>query len=178
MERQTALNISKEEGDKDLLLMQHHQFIEDTALDRENQILKEIRQIYCSNLVIRRYLTLMLADSNGLMAATANNFPKCHRLKSLGNALLIQKCAETTINISAKNTSCGAEPYFNNQTIGKDGYSLHPFVRCFWPNGLANLNGKIHSWNGTEWTPATPNFHFATLRLIDKFNTTTWKNNI
>ena len=42
-----------------------------------------------------------------------------------------------TILITAKKTQCGYQPYFENQnnvsyTIGKDGWSFHSFMDCFW----------------------------------------------
>jgi hypothetical protein len=41
-------------------------------------------------------------------------------------------------------TNCGPEPKFENYTIGKDGFSLHPFEECFWANSFINLNGKLY----------------------------------
>ena len=37
------------------LLAQHHQFIADLTIERENAIQKEIKEIYCDNLQLRRY---------------------------------------------------------------------------------------------------------------------------
>jgi hypothetical protein len=60
----------------------------------------------------------------------------------MGDSFIIQKCNAINITVSAKETSCGYEPFINNQTIGRDGYSLHPFRECFWEDGLVNFNGK------------------------------------
>ena len=70
-------------------------------------------------------------------------------------ALLLQKFPMETISITARKTQCGYQPYFENQknvsyTIGKDGWSLHTFMNCFWTGQYVNLNDHTHSYhNGT-----------------------------
>ena len=153
------------------LLAQHHQFVEDSAVDRSNILEQEIKKVYCGNLQVRRYTTLMLAESNGLWAAMANNLPLCHRLKPNGKHLIVQKCTAQNISVKAKETKCGFEPLYLNQTIGRDGYSLHPFQECFWKDGIVNLNGKSYIWNriSQEWKLELPSYHLSTLKLTQKF---------
>ena len=153
------------------LLAQHHQFIEDKAVARDNKLEEEIKAVYCGNLQLRRFTTLMLAESNGLLAAIANNLPVCHRLKPNGKHLIVQKCGQVNLTISAAQTKCGFEPVYQNYTIGRDGYSLHPFQECFWKDGVTNLNGLSYTWNteNNAWIQLTPTFHLSTLKLTAKF---------
>jgi hypothetical protein len=69
---------------------------------------------------MRLFKPLMLAESNGLLAAMANNLPECHRIKPNGKHLIVQKFATLIITVSAKQTKCGYEPADNNYTIGRD----------------------------------------------------------
>jgi hypothetical protein len=55
----------------------------------------------------------------------------CHRLKPLGDNFLVKKCEAINITIGAKQTAWGFEPYYQNKTIGRDGFSLHPFSEGF-----------------------------------------------
>ena len=153
------------------LLAQHHQFVEDKDVDRSNILEREIKQVYCGNLQVRRYATLLLAESNGLLAAMANNLPLCHRLKPNGKHLIVQRCTPRNITVAAKETKCGYEPIYDEYTIGRDGYSLHPFQECFWKDGIVNLNGKSYIWNNAEqeWSQEYPTYHLSTIKLTQKF---------
>jgi hypothetical protein len=153
------------------LLAQHHQFVEDEAVERANILEREIKQVYCGNLQVRRYTTLMLAESNGLLAAMANNLPLCHRLKPNGKHLIVQRCTTRNITVTARETKCGHEPEYKNFTIGRDGYSLHPFQECFWKDGIVNLNGKSYIWNRetSKWSLEIPSYHLSTIKLTQQF---------
>ncbi|EFX71983.1 hypothetical protein DAPPUDRAFT_111188 [Daphnia pulex] len=146
------------------LLAQHHQYIEDKTLGREIALLKEIKEIYCGNLQLRKYTTQLLAENNGLQAAMANNLPICSRLKPNGVHLIIQQCEAKNVTIRGQKTKCGFEPRFNNYTVGRDGYSLHPFQECFWKDQIINLNGHSYSWNSTSenYTRVYLTYHLAT----------------
>ena len=162
---------------KQILIPFHEQFKEEITIERENILAKEIRQTYCQLSVIRRNQAVILAQSNGLLAATTLNMPTCSRLQGLGLVLILQQCETKRINITAKETTCGFQPYFNhnnvNFTIGLDGWSMHPFVDCFWPSQYVNFNDKIFKWifNQThgEWQEQTPTIHSYNLNLISEF---------
>ncbi len=156
-------------GDSPPLLSQHHQFVEDQALKHENIIEKELKAIYCDNLLMRRYTTTLLAETNGLTAAMVNNFPLCHRLKPSGSNMIVQKCVAHNVTVGAKLTNCGYEPLVDTNTVGRDGFSLHPFQDCFWKDGLVNLNGKTYRWKQNDWIEIQATHHLSTLRLTSKF---------
>ena len=63
-----------------------------------------------------------------------------------------QQCASLNITVGMKITRCGHEPIYKNFTIGKDGFSLHPFQRCFWKDDTISLHGKTYRWIGEKWT--------------------------
>ena len=114
------------------LLLQHHQFMEHQAIVNKNILAKEIIKIYCGSLQVRKFTTMLLAESNEILAACANNLPQCQRLKVLGEYFIIQKYTPKNITVGMKITRCGHEPFYNNFTIGKHGFLLHPFQNCFW----------------------------------------------
>lgn len=166
--RQPSHHIEEEE-DKEALLLQHHQFLEDLNVERENQLEKEVKEIYCNSMVTRKHLTMLLASSNGLAAARVNKFPQCHRLKQNGDNLIVQKCKPENVTIGAIQTTCGSEPVFVNRTVGMDGFSIHPFEPCFHKGNVIPIAGKSYSWNGTEWEEVQPTFHLGAMRLVHKF---------
>jgi hypothetical protein len=160
----------KRHSGKSPLLIQHHQFMEHQAVVNENILASEIQSIYCGNLQMRKHLTMLLAESNGLAAARANNLPQCQRLKVLGGYFIIQQCAPINITVGMKMTRCGHEPIYKNFTIGKDGFSLHPFQSCFWKDDTISLQGKAYRWIGEKWTEIFPTVHLATLHLAQRFS--------
>ena len=93
------------------LLLQHHQFMEHQAIVNENIPAKEIRKIYCGNLQVRKFTTMLLAESNGLLAAGANNLLQCQRLKVLVYYFIIQKCVPKNITVGMNTTRCCHEPF-------------------------------------------------------------------
>ena len=96
------------------LLAQHHQYIEDKNLERENALLSEKKEIYCGNLQHRKYTTQLLAENNGIQAAIANNLPRCSRLKPNGVHLIVQQCKEMNVTVRGEKTKCGYEPRFDS----------------------------------------------------------------
>ena len=133
--------------------IQWHQGRKERLFVRENGIQREIKEIYCDNLQLIRYTTQLLAESNGLIAARADNLPLCHRLKPNGVHLIVQKCKELNITVTGAKTKCGYEPKYLDFTIGRDGFSLHPFQECCWKDELVNLNGRSYTW-----TTVTPHY--------------------
>jgi hypothetical protein len=84
----------------------------------------------------------------------------------------VKKCSAMNITIGAKQTACGYEFFNENQTIGRDGFALHPFSECFWEDRIFNYNGRTFMWKKelNDWTYVQPNIHQSTLRLTEKFN--------
>lgn len=163
---------SNTEMENQPLLAQHHQFIQDKLVEQNNALQEEIQRMHCGNLQVRRYTTQLLAETSGLLAAMANNLPVCHRLKPNGKNLIVQKCEQQNITVTAKQTKCGFEPRYQEYTIGRDGYSLHPFQECFWKDRIVNLNGRSYRWNAktNKWEEEYPTFHLASLKLAEQFN--------
>ena len=77
---------------------------------------------------------------------------KAHGLKVKRMRVKRQQCASLNITVGMKITRCGHEPIYKNFTIGKDGFSLHPFQRCFWKDDTISLQGKTYRWIGEKWT--------------------------
>ncbi len=91
---------------------------------------------------------------------------------STSTSSIVQKCKELNITVTGAKTKCGYEPKYLNFTIGRDGFSLHPFQECFWKNQLVNLNERSYAWNSTfeNLTLGYPTYHVATMNLRERFN--------
>ena len=48
-------------------------------------------------------------------------------------------------------TKCGVQPFFQNFTIGKDGYTLYPFSPCYWKGGIVLFNTRLYEHRNNEW---------------------------
>ena len=155
----------------------HEQFKEGLQVEHENKLAEESRKIYCELLKVKRNQAILLAQTNGILAAAALGLTVCARLKGLGQTILVQQCAAKKINITAVETECGFQPYFSlnemNYTVGTDGWSMHPFSDCFWKGVHINLNGKTFTWqfsnNNGDWLEQEPSIHFSHLDLITEF---------
>ena len=164
-------NISN--ADREILAIENRQYIDAQAAAHETQLANEIKQIYCKITTIQRNQALLLAQSNGLLAAQALNLKKCSRVSGSGSALTLQQCTIVPIQLTAKLTACGYQPFFQglslNFTIGKDGWSLHPFQECFWSTDYVSLNGLTYRWINDDWKVEEPSIHLTKLNLVNKF---------
>ncbi|XP_045030955.1 uncharacterized protein LOC123473721, partial [Daphnia magna] len=152
----------------------HEQYKISIETEHENKLAKEIRDVYCQLSTIKKTQAVILAQSNGILAASALGLPICTRLQGFGQAMTLQQCETKRIFISAKESKCGFQPFFTyedkNCTIGVDGWSIHPYSDCFWKTHLVNLNGFHHTWehNSTdgEWVKQKASIHMPNLDLI------------
>jgi hypothetical protein len=90
---QKSTNISN--ADRDILAIKNRQYIDAQAAAHETQLANEIRQIYCKITTIQRNQALLLAQSNGLLAAQALNLKKCSRVSGSGSTLTLHNSAHT-----------------------------------------------------------------------------------
>lgn len=156
----------------DALYASHHIFMEDQAIERENVLAKEIRQIYCQVKRLRKFQALLLAQSSGIAAAKALNIKdQCSHLQATGENLLLQQCQPKTVTFTAVKTNCGFEPFVNGSTIAKDGYSLVPFQPCYWQGSLATFNGRPYKFLNDSWLIINSSIKIDNLHLIDHFQT-------
>ena len=164
-----------------MILVEHHQFIEGRAIERENLLAKEIRNIYCQLQKVKFSHITSLAQSNGFLAANALEMPLCRRIQASGKSLLVQRCKPMVVYVKASESFCGFAPtfQFNNvsYTIGLDGYSMHRFNneknKCFWRNGIVNLNDKTYAWtNNDGWKEVKPNIWSDNVEIVKEFNET------
>ena len=153
-----ARNVSGESVEK---LMAEHKIFLNHELERHVNILaEEMKDIFCLASETQRNQAFLLAQTNGLLAARALDMPQCDRIESSGMSLILQRCTTHLINITVNETRCGPQPLYVNEqnrsfTIGKDGWSLHPFSECFWNGQFVNLNGNTYSYVNGEWKRQT-----------------------
>ncbi|KAK4045733.1 hypothetical protein OUZ56_033634 [Daphnia magna] len=155
----------------------HEQYKISIESEHDNKLAKEIRDVYCQLSKIKRTQAIILAQTNGLLAAAALGLPMCTRIYGFGQAMTLQQCDPKRISLTAKETKCGFQPFFvygkNNCTIGLDGWSIHPYSECFWKSQLININGYPHTWqhNATagDWIKQEATIHTSNLDLIAEF---------
>ena len=156
----------------DFLYVQHHVFMEERNIERENTLASEINNVYCQLRKTQKLQIFLLAQTSGIIAANALNIkPKCSRINTIGENLLLQQCAVKPTTFVAKKTACGYEPFSNGNTIAKDGYSLIPFQSCYWKGNFATFNGETHQYLNETWIRVEPSIKVDSLKLIDKFQT-------
>ncbi|EFX63395.1 hypothetical protein DAPPUDRAFT_335519 [Daphnia pulex] len=155
----------------------HEQFKQHLEIQHENELAREIRQMYCHVSVLRRLQAVTLSQTNGLLAASVLELPTCSRLQGLGESLLLQEFERVQVFVTAKETKFGYQPLtvYNNKnyTIGTDGWSIHPFSNCFWKSNFVNLNGKTYHWEHnvtySGWVEQIPTIHTPNLNLVSEF---------
>ena len=122
----------------------HDQFKLRIEIDHANALAKEIRDVYCQLSTTKKNQAIILSQTNGLLAASAIGLPVCSRVQGLGQTMILQQCAIKTVALTAIETPCGFQPFFNyaneNFTIGMDGWSIHPYSACFWKSHFVNIN--------------------------------------
>lgn len=155
----------------------HDQFKLRIETNHENALAKEIRDVYCQLSTTKKNQAIILSHTNGLLAASAIGLPVCSRVQGLGQTMILQQCAIKKVALTAIETPCGFQPFFNyaneNFTIGMHGWSIHPYSACFWKSHFVNINGDAYVWEhnstGGEWTKQKPTIHTAHLELIAQF---------
>ncbi|KAK4007030.1 hypothetical protein OUZ56_012185 [Daphnia magna] len=80
---------------------------EQYKIKHENKLAKEIRDVYCQLSTIKKTQAVILAQSNGILAASVLRLPICTRLQGFGQAMTLQQCETKRIFISAKESKCG-----------------------------------------------------------------------
>ena len=110
-----------------------------------------------------------MAQIDGILAARAIGLPTCHRIQAAGESLHIKKCTPKEINVTAKITKCGPEPFWNNNTISKNGFSLYPFTECYWSSPHVNLNGKTYTFIHNDWIEEKFSIKLPSIKIIQAF---------
>ena len=128
----------------------HDQFKLRIEIDHANALAKEIRDVFCQLSTTKKNQAIILSQTNGLLAASAIGLPVCSRVQGLGQTMILQQCAIKTVALTAIETPCGFQPFFNyaneNFTIGMDEWSIHPYSACFWKSHFVNINGDAYVW--------------------------------
>ena len=164
---------------KDIMKPLHAQYIEGLQISHENKLAQEIREVYCQVLKTEYANAVHMAQFNGLMAAESLELKPCSKLEGNGRTLILHECRTESLEITAVETKCGFQPYFvlynKNWTIGRDGWSMHPFHECCWANPYITINSRTYSWeheeNSTlgEWIEQKPEIHIKSLKLVLKW---------
>ena len=146
----------------------HEQYLLEIINQQENELAKEVKQLYCAMNEISKMSFINPAQSSGLLAGSIL-FPNktCASLTSLGTNMLLQQCKEYRVTLNATLTNCGYQPTYGNKTVARDTWSLAEFSGCYWSDGLIAVNNKNYAYVDVE-RPA--NIHLHNLHLIEKFD--------
>ena len=158
----------------ELVLVENRQYFEGKLARQENILANELRDIYCQMMHLRKYQVLSLAQMSGLLAARALDLPIFSRIHAVGGTIVLQECTKLEANVKSKVTSCGIQPHVeivnnNSLTVGKDGWSLHPFIDCFWPGPYITLNDDTYTFIRGDWQKVESTIHFNKLKLVGEF---------
>ena len=95
---------------KKILEPMHNNLKDTIQMDHENKLAKEVRQVYCQLLKIRRNQAVIFAQTSGLLAAAALGLQRCDRIEGKGQSLLLQKCKEVRVDVKTEETEYGFQP--------------------------------------------------------------------
>lgn len=108
-------------------------------------------------------IVMLLSTYSSLLAAKFAGFSACHRLRSYGKTGHLSKFTAVNVNLTAKQTPCGFEPFWTangaNLTIDFDGVTLHSIVPCLPHSSLVAVDEVLHKWTGEVWVTVEPTFH-------------------
>ncbi|KAK4045620.1 hypothetical protein OUZ56_033307 [Daphnia magna] len=139
----------------------HEQYKISIETEHENKLAKEIRDVYCQLSTIKKTQAVILAQSNGILAASALGLPICTRLQGFGQAMTLQQCETKRIFISAKESKCGFQPFFTYED-----------KNCNWSRWMAHTSIfrllLENSFDG-EWVKQKASIHMPNLDLITEF---------
>ena len=89
-----------------------------------------------------------MSQLSGIRAAVSFGYPICYSLNSYGEKAVLTKCQNKTVQFTPVMTKCGVQPFFQNFTIGKDGYLFSP---CYWNGGIVLFNTRLYEHRNNEW---------------------------
>ena len=132
----------------------HIQFNSDRQTDIDNLLQQRIDFLNCKTIQAKQQQAIAIAQYDGWLAAHILQLPHCTKVRALGNIIQLLQCAPRTVNFTAKTTSCGPQPVFNNSyTISKTGWELVKFQKCYWSSNWINFNGNPFTYQSGDWKP-------------------------
>ena len=135
------------------VLNAHVQYLEDTIVGQENEIIRVVNSIQCEARRAKHSRAISTAQYNGWLAASQLQLPKCTKLTAFGQTVVATKCQPVVANFTTEVTSCGPQPRFRNSTINLDGWELVAFSPCYWTTGFVNFNDKPYAFRNNTWEP-------------------------
>ncbi|KAK4007553.1 hypothetical protein OUZ56_012711 [Daphnia magna] len=132
-------------SDPDLDKLANKQYIQDRAIDRDNELARMLQTIECDVRKAKNERAIITAQYNVIQCKAVN------------------ATFETVI------TPCGPQPKFNNYTINLDGWELVKFSPCYWTNGFVNFNDKPYAFRNNTWKRIDPNIVLPERTLAHSF---------
>jgi len=124
----------------------HEQYKKNLEIQHENELAREIRQIYCKGFSASQTPSGDTVADKRIVSRIGTRIANMLvpiRFRSIFALTGVRKSSSLCHGTRKK---FGYQPFtvYNNKndTIGTDGWSIHPFSNCFWKSNLINLNGK------------------------------------
>uniref|UniRef100_A0A0N8AEJ0 Retrovirus-related Pol polyprotein from transposon n=1 Tax=Daphnia magna TaxID=35525 RepID=A0A0N8AEJ0_9CRUS len=144
-------------SDPDLDKLANKQYIQDRAIDRDNELARMLQTIECDVRKAKNERAIITAQYNGWLAASLLKLPRCAKLQAFGQTAVVIQCKAVNATFETIITPCGPQPKFNNYTINLDGWELVKFSPCYWTNGFVNFNDKPYAFRNNTWKRIDPN---------------------
>ncbi|KZS08903.1 Uncharacterized protein APZ42_027012 [Daphnia magna] len=121
-------------------LLLRPQFTRDMALDYENRLTREIRQLQCENRKMNHHSVIVSAQYNGWLEATHIQLPRCSKLVANG-----AQASQSKVGYSCPSPIATGRAYSN----------------------FVNFNGQNHAHENGEWIPVFANIQVQGRKLIE-----------
>ncbi|XP_032799333.1 uncharacterized protein LOC116936287 [Daphnia magna] len=156
-------------SDPDLDRLANKQYIQDRAIDRDNQLARLLQTIKCDVRKAKNERAIITAQYNDWLTALLLKLPRCAKLQAFGQTAVVIQCKAVNATFETVIMPCGPQPKFNNYTIYLDGWELVKFSPCYWKNGFVNFNDKPYAFRNNTWTRLDPNIVLPECTLAHSF---------
>lgn len=165
-----SVSASKRNTQSDVDLSGHLQFIQNSAIDQENKLLKNIRHNFCDNQRNRLHQAIGVAQYNGWLGAAMLQLPYCTRLIPTALSAFVQECQSEKINFETTRDKCGAKPTWNNFTISVNGKELTKDEECYWKGSIVAMGNETYTLINNNWTVLQPNYEIKIDQKSEKLS--------
>ena len=163
-----VISASKRNTKNEVDMSGHLQFMQNSIVDQENKLLKNIQRNYCDNQRNRQSQAIVAAQYNGWLGAAILTLPYCTRLIPTANSAFIQECESKRINFTTARDRCGAKPVWNNFTISVNGKELTKNEECYWKGSIVTMGESTYALVNDNWTMLHPNYEMNVEKKIEK----------
>lgn len=135
----------------------HEQYKLDMIIDMINELSQELLYAQCEAMKQKFLQAIIIAQLDGFAAANHLGFPKCAKLLTNGEFVVIQQCSIKKLSLATQTLDCGAAPTFKARAISRDGNELiNSPPQCRSRAGFTVIAGIPYRFDGDNWKKVTP----------------------